>query len=363
MTAFATIDAQIASLRSAAVGWSATPIPARIALLERTIKTTLPVLKAWVDADAKGKGIDPESNHAGELWLSAAMPITQNLRNLIDSLAANAQPRAAKSFFDETRKQYRMQVMPETLIDKMLFTGFRAETWIEPGQQPTQGKIYRDDAKHSGVCAVLGGGNVSSIGPMDILQKLFIDNEVVIIKMHPVNDYTGPLLERAFSPLIEQGVLSVVYGGADIGSYLTAHAGIDSIHITGSAFTHDAIIWGSDPVVQAANKAANTPVVDKPISSELGCVTPVIIVPGQWSASDVDFQAEHVASMVVNNASFNCNAAKVLVVSKSWPQRDAFVDAVRRHLRGAAPREAFYPGACQRYEKFLAQYPQAEVPT
>ena len=75
----------------------------------------------------------------------------------------------------------------------------------------------------TGRCAcVLGAGNVSSIGPLDVLDKLFVRNEVVVLKMNPVNDYLAPIFRRAFAPLIEMGVLDIVTGGAEVGRYLCA---------------------------------------------------------------------------------------------------------------------------------------------
>ena len=68
------------------------------------------------------------------------------------------------------------------------------------------------------VALVLGAGNVSSIGPMDLLYKLFVDNQVVALKVHPVNDYLGPLLAEGFQTLRDWGVLRIVYGGVDVGS-------------------------------------------------------------------------------------------------------------------------------------------------
>ena len=45
----------------------------------------------------------------------------------------------------------------------------------------------------------------------------------------------------------------------------------------------------------------------------------------------VEFDIEvNVAGMVVNNGSFNCNAAKMLVTSKSWPQREEFLRVLHR---------------------------------
>jgi len=60
--------------------------------------------------------------------------------------------------------------------------------------------------------------------------------------------------------------------------------------------------------------------------------------------------AENVAGMITNNASFNCNAAKMLVVPKGWPERDAFVHKLGDVLARVPTRRAYYPGALQRYQ-------------
>jgi hypothetical protein len=38
--------------------------------------------------------------------------------------------------------------------------------------------------------------------------------QVVVVKMNPVNDYLGPLLRKAFAPLVEAGFVEFAYGGA-----------------------------------------------------------------------------------------------------------------------------------------------------
>jgi acyl-CoA reductase-like NAD-dependent aldehyde dehydrogenase len=136
---------------------------------------------------------------------------------------------------------------------------------------------------------------------------------------------------------------------------------VETLHITGSDRTHDAIIWGGTPEEQERNKAAKKPRLDKPITSELGCVTPCIVVPGPWSDDELWYQARHVAGMVAQNASFNCNAAKVVVLAKGWELRERFLEKLEEALKKAPARKAYYPGAQQRYEKFLEHYPQAKV--
>jgi hypothetical protein len=99
--------------------------------------------------------------------------------------------------------------------------------------------------------------------------------------------------------------------------------------------------------------------VAKPVTSELGCVTPVLVVPGRWSPGDLAYQARNVASMVAHNASFNCTAAKVLVLARGWSLREAFLDQLHDALERLPGRKAYYPGAEERYAAFLDQYPTA----
>jgi len=256
-----------------------------------------------------------------------------------------------------------VRVFPTDKWDGLLFSGFTGETWIEPGKPASQGAIYRDKAAGNAgtgaVSLVLGAGNVSSIGPMDALHKLFVEDEVVVLKTNPVNAYLGPIWERALAPLISANVLAIVNGGADLGKYLCQHPEVDTIHITGSDRTHDAIVWGTDPADVARRKAAGEPLNTRPVTSELGCVTPLLIVPGPWSDADIDFQARHVAGMVAHNGSFNCNACKVLLLPGGWDKRDAFVAKVREHLAMTPPRKAYYPGAKDRYAGFMSAYPNA----
>src|SRR5690606_5327008 len=144
----------------------------------------------------------------------------------------------------------------------------------------------------------------------------------------PVNEALGPILEDALGPLVEEGYLAIVYGGVEVGAHAASHPKIGSLHVTGSDRTYDAIVWGERGEARARRKATGARANERPFSAGPGGVTPVLIVPGPWSAADVRFQARHVASMVTQNASFNCNAAKVVVTARGWLQRDIFLAAL-----------------------------------
>ena len=66
-------------------------------------------------------------------------------------------------------------------------------------------------------------------------------------------------------------------------------------------------------------------------------MSPVVVVPGDWSEPDLVFQAENVASQKLHNDGFNCVASQVLVLPERWAQRGAFLGEVRRVLDTADP--------------------------
>jgi len=338
--------------------WIDLDLSARIRLLEQIKDGTLAEAERWVELTCRSQGHAVDGSGAGGPWLGGPVTTIRNISLLVETLKAGGQPKPP-GIEEGPGGRTIAHVYPQGLLDKILMPGISGEVWIEPGQPATQGRFYREGG-HGAVALVLGAGNVNSIGPMDVLYKLFAEGEVCILKMNPVNEYIGPVIESAFKALIDEGFLEIVYGGAEVGRYLTNHPLVETLHITGSDRTHDAIIWGS-PDDQDQNKADGRPQCSKPISSELGCVTPLIIVPGEWSAKEMDYQARQIAGQVFNNGSFNCNAAKVLVTSANWSQRDLFLDRIRAVFRESAPHKAYYPGAQDRYDGFLAQYPEAEV--
>jgi aldehyde dehydrogenase (NAD(P)+) len=186
---------------------------------------------------------------------------------------------------------------------------------------------------------------------MDVITKLFNEGKVCLLKMNPVNAYLGPFLEQAFADAVAEGFVAIAYGGAEEGGYLANHPGIDEVHLTGSDRTYDMIVWGPPGPEREARKAQGRPLLDKPVTAELGNVSPVLVVPGPYTAKQLAFQAEMVAGAVTNNASFNCNSAKMLVTPKGWGQRAALLDGLARSLSAAETRVAYYPGADARWRE------------
>jgi acyl-CoA reductase-like NAD-dependent aldehyde dehydrogenase len=364
-------DAAVDALQAHKEAWLAVEIPERIAILRELMTGLEAVAEGWVAAACGAKGVARGSGGEGEEWLGGPFTTMRNLRLLIGALKdveEHGRPMAPGPVRTRENGQLAVKVFPAEVWDKLFYAGFTAEIWLQEG--PTaenlaeyQASCYRLKREGKGpdakVALVLGAGNVASIGPMDALYKLFVEDQVCVLKMNPVNDYLGPFIEKAFRALIDRGYLRVVYGGAPQGIHLCQHDGVDEIHITGSDKTHDAIVYGVGEAGREA-KANRTPTNTRRVTSELGNVSPVIVVPGPWSESDLTFHGVNLASMLTNNAGFNCNATRVIVTHEGWDQRDALLNRVRGVLQDVAPRRAYYPGAADRFQSFIDAHPEAE---
>lgn len=353
------LDQALDDLHSGAPDWVALPLNEKVALLEALPRKVFDLAPQMVAAAGEAKGIAPTSAWVGEEWATGVWVFIQAVNAhllVLKRVLAGQEPVKVDAVHTRADGQVVVDVFPVTVYDRLLLNGYKAQVWIEPGVSAAQvrrdaAKMYRDGGyDEPGVCLVLGAGNVGTITTLDVIDQLYVRGNVCAVKMNPVNDYLGPFYEKIFSEFISRGWLRFMYGGADVGGYLAHHRKVDSVHITGSAATYDAIVWGTDDRAPA-RKANNTPILDKPISAELGGVSPFIVVPGDWSDADVRFQAEHIASTKLINCGHNCNATQVLVVSQDWPLTDKLVAEVGKVMREAEPRPTYYPRSDEKTAK------------
>ncbi|QDT75510.1 aldehyde dehydrogenase family protein [Lacipirellula limnantheis] len=360
-TSTAAVDQALADLRLGARRLVDASLAERIGWSEDCLRSLAAVAHDWVEAACRAKRIPPGSAARAEEILVGPVSVARYLRLIIATLAElrtrpeprlPGQPRLLHG-------QLRVPTFPtRELYDALLFRGVIAETWLQPDATPEQlcgdapARLARRTTPPPQIALVLGAGNVSAIPATDALTKILQGDAAVLLKMNPVNDYLGPYFEQSFAPLIAAGVLRIVYGGADVGAYAVHHPQVDAVHITGSTASHDAIVWGADPAERQRRQLANDPLVTKPVTSELGNVTPWAIVPGAYSNAQLQSQAESIAASIANNASFNCIATKMVITSRHWPQRGQFLDLISSILASIPPRYAYYPGAPERFAEF-----------
>ena len=102
---------------------------------------------------------------------------------------------------------------------------------------------------------------------------------------------------QIFEPLIRREFFASVVGGIAESKALLADKRIDHVHMTGGKATHDMIVWGD--LVKRDQKVLNVP-----ITSELGAVTPCIIGPSsgtEWSDKEIEHFSKYFATCLMSN--------------------------------------------------------------
>ena len=358
---YAEYDDALATLDARKHDWARLPIPDRIRLLAGMKDGIMKVARGWAEESARKKGLIPGTPVAGEEWIAGPYACMAGCNALMATLSQMQ----GKAFVDHlpTRTlvtgQLAVKVLPHSIWDRLLLSGISAEVWMQDGVTAANLRDHAaiaydtPEASRTGkVALVLGAGNVAAITPLDVLQKLYLENQVVILKMNPVNDYLTDHYRIAMKPFIDAGFLRIVKGDARGGAYLCDHPIVEELHITGAETTHDAIVWGLGEE-GARNRAAGTPRNVKRFTSELGSVSPTIVVPGPWSAADIRFQAENIATMKLHNSGHNCIATQALIMPQGWDKAAALIDAVKK-VAATSTRPAWYPGAETRLENYAA---------
>jgi len=335
--------------------WAGIPSAEKAALLERCLENMVSVTDGVARETVKAKG-GYESGLGEEIaaWSSCCWIV----REAIKAVAADFKPALGKTRKIKGTNQVACEVFPRGLLG-LVFLGMRGEVWLQPGEEKArQGRPKEVAGEEGALWLILGAGNQVPAVIGDIVHCMFMCNAAVVVKMNPVNDYLGTYLESSFQPLISKGYLQIVYGAAEVGKTLVEHPQVDAIHMTGSDRTFDAITWQGRPKPSKESKEA--PPFAKPIHAELGCVTPYIILPGNWSDEDLDFQARQCVSGKFHNAGHNCVALEVLILPENWHLRSKFMERIKHYLGQSQNRVAWYPHSQKSYDRFSAKFPEAK---
>lgn len=315
------------------------------------------IAEGSVIAGCTAKGITLGTPAEAEEWATGPWGIIRQLRLICESLLEIKKTGNTKvgKIYQNIAGNLSVNVFPNNAIDGMLFKNVTVEVQMQPhvtlsSLDSDRARFYKKPNHEGLVVLVLGAGNIAAIGVMDVITKMFNEGKVCLLKMNPVNAYLGPFIEEAFKEAIDKNYLAIIYGGVEEGRHLVYHPSIDEVHLTGSHKTYNQIVWGPTEMGQQARIAANEPLLKKTITSELGNISPVIIIPGPYTHKEVLFQADAIAAAMTMNASFFCNSAKMLVNAKDWEGSNQFLKAIQDICSSIEPRQAYYPGAMDRWQ-------------
>lgn len=331
----------------------------RIELCHRCIDAVAEVAEEWSAVSANAKQCPGRTDVLAEEMLAGPVVVARFLHlasKTLEQISLQGKPSLPGRIRTNKDQRVVVPIFPTNhLWDRLTFIGLSATVLMQEGVEANaiHGKLL-DAAKgrsSNRVSAILGAGNVSSVPATDSLHRILFDRARVILKMNPVNDYLKPIFEQAFAPMISAGMLSIIHGDGSVGHELIHHPRVTDVHITGSLHSHDSIVWGQSPEEQSRRKSEGKPFLEKPITSELGNVSPWIVVPGAYTAKQLHSQAQHIASSITNNAAYNCLSTRVVITWPQWPQRETFLSLIRKYLEKTARRPAYYPGSLERFRR------------
>lgn len=349
--------------------WARLAVDRKLAYLEQVRRRALAEMDRWIALSLEAKHLAPSSPWAGPEWGIGPWYLMVAVVALRDTLEAVARGEVPEVPQVHRRRDGRTvaEVFPSSPLERALFTPITAQVWMQPGVTPstlpeTMATFYRQAQPRGKVAVVLGAGNAVVLAFLDVLHKLYAEGQVVLLKSNPVVDQLDPVVASILAPLVDDGFVRIVSGDAAVGEYLVTHPEVEEIHLTGGRATHDAIVFGPGAEGER-RRAAHLPRLAKRVTSELGGVSPVIVVPGPWTSADLRAQAEKIVAMKMNNCGHNCMAAQVLVLPAGWPQGPQLLIEIERHLRLLPARVAFYPGAEERQRRLVELHPDAiEIP-
>ncbi|CAE8620422.1 unnamed protein product [Polarella glacialis] len=349
------ISAALSKLQESAKAWRELPDAERAAVARACRGQFATLDLSWVEDSMRCAGINPSKpdpqNAIGFDPFVFAVSIAPRLDKIAERLEGKLQDLAKepkRQLPDNGPSVYPMGEVGASA------PGCTLELWsAATGPGPTEPSTC------TGVSVVLAAGNQNMLSAVDVIERVFLHKECVFLKNHPIRSFMAPAFAHIFEPLIQRGAFEQCLDSDLKGAHteLIIHKSVSHIHMTGSGLTHDKVV--------GALKAAKREEVA--FTSELGCVTPWIVCPGvtnkgTWQESDLEHHASMLTGAFMFGCSMNCMNTKLLVLPSEqvWPQRKAFIEALRKRMAVVPILPPYYPGAHQRYAAFEKEYKDAE---
>jgi hypothetical protein len=268
----------------------------KAALLRALVPRVLALAPEMVALACEAAGIAPTSPLAGAAWLSGPVALLASIRSLagaLDDIATGGRPSLpATHLRGRLAGRLVARLEPRTFAERSLHRDAEAIAVFAAGVEPEdvisgQGAFYRQAEPAGGIAWIRDEGGPLSAAPLRVLDALFIEGKVATLAASPARPWLGPLVERAFAPLLEAGFLRVT---------------VD----------HD----GDEPGAPRAGEGGG----------------PVIVLPAYYALDELRFVTRRLASAIAAGAAFDLAAPRILVVGGHWAQRELFLEHVQRAL-------------------------------
>eukprot|EP00917_Polyrhabdina_sp_WS-2016_P031259 GHVP01066662.1.p2 GENE.GHVP01066662.1~~GHVP01066662.1.p2 ORF type:complete len:545 (-),score=104.48 GHVP01066662.1:2598-4232(-) len=323
-------DKQIESLKTKAEEWAQKPLKEKLGYIDALI-TNIDRHKKDLSAAGRQRRKYTTSYRGIQADAMAFLGLTvylHSIRTVWESHKYNSLVKGIKSGEDDIFEFTAMGLEMKMLSGFATFglhiptpkSGLRQDIEIEkPWERP------------GGVCCVLAASNHEVL--FDLLSALFIQNKVCILKTAPLCQGFDDLFAQIFEPLIAPGYMQIAEGSSvEIGKHIIEHPDVSLWVMTGALSTARKIFdSGSEEFKK------------KDCIIELGCCTPCIIVPDEWSSSNTKSHAQFLSWLVSFNGGHVCAHPQVVLTCKNWSHRESFLKELRTEISALEDSGEFYP--------------------
>ena len=362
---WADVDRALADLHVQKDSWVQVSLDERIDLLAALRRSLAEAEDRWITISLESRGLAPGGYGESEerTWFTILTRALRLIHQALIDVRDHGRPHLPGSLTTRSDGQVVAMVLPASRYDSALFPRMTGEVWIEPGMTveevvQRQAEVYRNPPERGRVALILNASQSSFLPVTDVLHKLFVDGDVVALKLHSTCASLASLFEEVFRPLLDQGVVRLIYGDKDLDAYLCAHELVDTIHFSGTDAAFDTLIFGAGQE-GVERRARREPVLAKPFSGEVGNVTPVLVVPGPWSDDDLHRHATLLVRAFVCNAASVSAAPRLIVQHRGWRRRDSFLASFEQVLARIPTRQAPFPEARRQLDALLNAHARA----
>ena len=346
----------LAQLSSKSSEWRKAPASTKLQLLTSVIESleSLEWKKNWIEDQLVLEGLEPDCANSRNYGAQQQFAFGLVVKNYLQALKQNLEGKGESEAYKACDQKHGFDVFP---FKSSIAPKVSGEVWCNRDDDGVQDEFGLEETKTKEgkeyVCLVLGAGNQNFLSMIDVLDRVFMHSEVVLLKHHPLRPFLYGPYAHILQPLISLGYVEMIYDeGIQASEKLVSDPSIGHVHVTGAGATHDAIV----KTLAASGKASTVQV-----SCELGCVTPWIAVPGKWGAKEIQFQSKLLAYTKKLGAGANCLSPQVLILDEDWDQKDAFLDSLKHAFSKLPTPPAYYPGAHKRLDAMASFYEDSKT--
>jgi aldehyde dehydrogenase (NAD(P)+) len=288
--------------------WSSRSLEEMARMLEAVLETMLNA-DAFVMDTAYHTGLPP-----AQAYLQNVLPVAMGLPPLIKNLRLMEKKGDLRWTSDAFGGRTTIRGFPVGGLDGLLMPGVTAHVVLKEGISQADVHALKSKAissfreLHTDKAGLyLTPFNVASIGLLDVVDGLINRRETVVAKVSEKVTFLGRHYENHLRPFIDAGALAIVQGGPAEGQALINLDQIGHIHVTGS--------------IKTANKIDSIRRPDQTFTSELGGVTPAIVMPDVRSDKAIRDAAKQIVFGAFSNNGQQCVSFQWVLAPKSISTR------------------------------------------